>query len=99
MDSPDRASLRTTAWGLLRDLINERTGIYFDQNSLDLMIDKLSTVMSEHSVDSPTDYYYFLKYDDNAASHWQAVVNAITVRETYFSRELDQIRAFVADLM
>jgi chemotaxis protein methyltransferase CheR len=95
MDLRDPARLRTAAWTLLRDLINERTGIYFDQNILDLMIDKLSGLMSERGVDSPTDYYYFLKYDAEASGEWSNVVNAISVRETYFWREFDQIRALV----
>jgi len=95
MESRNPASSRTTAWTLLRDLVNERTGIYFDQNTLDLMIDKLSGLMSERSLDSPTDYYYFLKYDGEATGEWSNVVNAISVRETYFWREIDQIRALV----
>src|SRR6266478_412698 len=95
MESPNRARLQTTPWTLLRDLINERTGIYFDQNNLDLMIDKLSGLMTERSLDSPTDYYYFLKYDAEATGEWSSVVNAISVRETYFWREIDQIRALV----
>jgi chemotaxis protein methyltransferase CheR len=99
MDSADRARLRTTAWLLLRDLIGERTGIHFDQSNLDLMIDKLSTAMSERGVDSPTDYYYLLKYDSDADTEWAVLMNAITVRETYFSREMDQIRGFVDVLM
>src|SRR5215467_8661110 len=95
MEPVDQARLHTTPWTLLRDLINERTGIYFDQNNLDLMIDKLSGLMTERSLDSPTDYYYFLKYDAEAAGEWANLVNAISVRETYFWREADQIRAFV----
>jgi chemotaxis protein methyltransferase CheR len=95
MESGDRAGIRATAWALLRDLIHERTGIYFDQNNLDLMIDKLSTLMAERSLDSPADYYYFLKYDNESNGEWSNVLNAISVRETYFWREVDQIRALV----
>jgi chemotaxis protein methyltransferase CheR len=95
MESGDRAGTRITAWMLLRDLIHERTGIYFDQNNLDLMIDKLSTLMAERSLDSPSDYYYFLKYDDESNAEWSNLLNAISVRETYFWREIDQIRVLV----
>jgi chemotaxis protein methyltransferase CheR len=87
------------AWKLIRDLINERTGIHFDEDSLDLMINKLSDLMSERDIDSPTDYYYFLKYDGEANTEWVNLVNAITVRETYFWREMDQIQALVSVLV
>jgi len=99
MESRDAASIRTAAWILLRDLINERTGMYFDQNSLDLMVDKVSGLMTERDLDSPADYYYFLKYDGEATGEWAKVVNAISVRETYFWREIDQIRSLVEVLV
>jgi chemotaxis protein methyltransferase CheR len=41
------------------------------------------------------DYYYLLKYDPNADDEWRAVVDTISVQETFFWRELDQIRALV----
>jgi chemotaxis protein methyltransferase CheR len=98
MDSRNPVSVRITAWTLLRDLISERTGMYFDDNGLDLMMDKLSSLISERGFDSPTDYYYFLKYEGEAAGEWSNVINAISVRETYFWREIDQIHA-LADIL
>jgi chemotaxis protein methyltransferase CheR len=99
MEFADRAAFRMMAWKLIRDLINERTGIYFDENGLDLMMDKLSALMSERDIDSPTDYYYFLKYDGEANAEWSNVINAISVRETYFWREMEQIQALVGVLV
>ncbi len=81
------------AWSLVRDLIADRTGIYFDQGSLDLMTTKISDLMADVDVDSPLDYYYLLKYEAGSGGEWQKVQNAISVRETYFARERDQIRA------
>src|SRR5262245_35663803 len=95
MESGDRTSLRNTSAMLLRDLIRERTGIFFDQTSLDLMMDKISDLMAERAIDLPMDYYYFLKYDGDSSGEWSNLINAISVRETYFWREMDQIRAFV----
>ena len=95
MGPGDRPNVRNAAWMLLRDLINERTGIYFDQNSLDLMMDKIAALMAERDFDSPADYYYFLKYDGESSGEWSNLLNALSVRETYFWREIDQIRAFV----
>jgi chemotaxis protein methyltransferase CheR len=95
MESGDRTSLRIAGIMLLRDLIHERTGIYFDQANLDLMMDKVSDLMAERAMDSLTDYYYFLKYDGESSGEWSNLLNAISVRETYFWREMDQIRALV----
>jgi chemotaxis protein methyltransferase CheR len=93
------ATLRNTAVNLLRDLIHERTGVYFDQSTLDLMMDKISNLMAERGIDAITDYYYFLKYEGEASGEWSNLANAISVRETYFWREMDQIRALVEILV
>jgi chemotaxis protein methyltransferase CheR len=44
------------------------------------------------------DYYYLLKYSDDAAE-WERVMDALSVQETYFWREIDQIRAVVTELV
>jgi chemotaxis protein methyltransferase CheR len=95
VESPDRTTARHAAWTLLRDLIHERAGIYFDANNLDLMMNKISDLMAERGVDSPIDYYYLLKYEGETTGEWPNLLNAVSVRETYFWREFDQIRALV----
>jgi chemotaxis protein methyltransferase CheR len=87
----------TTA--LIRNLINERTGMFFDNGKSDLLIDKLSSRVIERGFTSYLDYYYLLKYDTAANSEWQDVMNALSVQETYFWREIDQIKALVQTLL
>lgn len=80
---------------LLRDLIHERTGLYFDNGKGDILTDKLSPLVIERGFTSLLDYYYLLKYDDAAEEEWLSVMNALSVPETYFWREMDQVRALV----
>src|SRR5215212_7915398 len=84
---------------LIRNLINERTGMFFDNGKSDLLMDKLSPLVIERGFSSYLDYYYLLKYDETARAEWQNVMNALSVQETYFWREFDQVRAFVQTLM
>ena len=65
----------------------------FDNGKSDLLIDKLSPLVIERGFNSYLDYYYLLKYDTSAPVEWQNVMNALSVQETYFWRELDQVRA------
>jgi chemotaxis protein methyltransferase CheR len=95
MEWEHRTRVRNQAFTLLRDLISERIGMYFDETNMDLMIDKISTLMTERGIDSPIDYYYLLKYDSNAENEWSNLLNIISVRETFFWREIDQVRALV----
>src|SRR4051812_26084108 len=80
---------------LLRDLIHERTGLFFDNGKGDIMTDKLSPLVIERGFTSFLDYYYLLKYDETAQDEWRNVMNALSVPETYFWREIDQVRALV----
>jgi chemotaxis protein methyltransferase CheR len=84
---------------LIRNLVNERTGMCFDNGKSDLLIDKLSPLVIERGFGSYLDYYYLLKYDASAPAEWQNVMNALSVQETYFWREIDQVRALVQTLV
>ena len=90
--------LSGSAFVLLRDLIHERTGLFYENGKSDLLTDKLSPLVIERGFSSFLDYYYLLKYDAEADSEWKRVVNALSVQETFFWREVDQIRA-VADVL
>ena len=80
---------------LLRDLIHERAGLFFDNGKGDLLKDKLSPLVIERGFTSLLDYYYLLKYDETAHDEWLNVMNALSVPETYFWREIDQVRTLV----
>lgn len=84
---------------LIRQLINERTGMFFDNGKSDLLIDKLSPLVIERGFSSYLDYYYMLKYDTSAEVEWRNVMNALSVQETYLWREFDQVRALVQTLI
>jgi chemotaxis protein methyltransferase CheR len=84
---------------LLRDLIHERAGIYFDDDQLELLMDKISQLVAERGLDSILDYYYLLKYDADADREWKNLIDTLSVRETFFWREVDQIRTLAEVLV
>lgn len=91
----DSLGLQGGAAALIRDLIHERTGLYYDNGRMDSMIDRLAPLVSARGFASFLDYYYLLKYDQTAAGEWLHVVDALSVQETYFWREIDQLKAIV----
>jgi chemotaxis protein methyltransferase CheR len=82
-------------FGILRDLIHERLGIYYDDGKQRLLADKLSAHVAERGFKSFLDYYYLLKYGPGAEEEWPYVIDALSVPETYFWREIGQIRFLV----
>jgi chemotaxis protein methyltransferase CheR len=94
----DTLGLSDASFKLLRDLIHERTGLLYENGRSDLLLDKLSPLVIERGFRSFLDYYYLLKYDSEAGEEWKRVMDALSVQETFFWREVDQIRA-VADVL
>jgi chemotaxis protein methyltransferase CheR len=64
-----------------------------------MLTDKLYPRLIEHGFDSFLDYYYLLKYDSAASEEWSHLMDALSVPETYFWRESDQIEALVNVLL
>lgn len=80
---------------LLRELVQERTGMLYDNQKESLLLEKLSPLVIDRGFQSFLDYYYLLKYDTAAVDEWTKVMDAISVQETFFYREMDQVRALV----
>src|SRR5689334_18038342 len=78
-------------YALLRDLIVERTGILFDLPKRGMLADKLSELVAQNGLTSFLDYYYLLRYDDAAERHWTMLMDRLSVPETYFWRQAEQI--------
>ena len=92
----DALGVPVTGLPVLRDLIHERTGVFFDADRTELLAERLAPLVVARGFRSFLDLYYLLKYDEAAAADaWRQVMDALSVPETYFWREMDQVRAIV----
>lgn len=91
----DSLGIRSTGLELLRDLVHERGGLYYDASRLDTMADRIAPLVAGRRFTSFLDYFYYLKYDGSATAEWPLVFDALSVPETYFWREVDQMKAAV----
>jgi chemotaxis protein methyltransferase CheR len=92
----DSLGLHRGALTLVRDLVHERTGLYYDETRIDSLADRLGPLVAARGFGSFLDYYYLLKYDEQVAEEWGRVLDALSVPETYFWREVDQLQAIVS---
>ena len=95
----DSLGLHGTTATLLRDLVHERLGLRYEENRLDMLADRLAPRVPARGFDAFLDYYYFLKYDPAAGEEWHHVMDALSVPETYFWREVDQMQAVVTRIV
>jgi len=80
---------------ILRDLIRDRIGVSFEDEKRELLASKLSDRVRALGFQTFLDYYYLLKYGPSADAEWDQLTDALSVQETYFWREFDQVRALV----
>jgi chemotaxis protein methyltransferase CheR len=80
---------------LLRDVIHERLGVWFEEDKRDLLAGKLADRVSARRLRSFLEYFFLLKYGQGADDEWPHLTDALSVQETYFWREFEQIRALV----
>ena len=95
----DDLGISTAALPLLRDLIHERAGLLYTDDRLDLLLDRLVPLVLEAGFNALLDYYYLLKYDPKAEVEWPRLMDALAVPESYFWREIDQLRAVVSSVV
>jgi chemotaxis protein methyltransferase CheR len=98
--TPENLGLADTGLSLLRDLVHERTGLFYENGRCETLAERLAPLVIARGFRSFLDFYYLLKYDEReAAAEWRRVVDALSVQETYFWREIDQIRGMACRLL
>ncbi|MDP3022377.1 MAG: CheR family methyltransferase [Sulfuricurvum sp.] len=84
----------------MTDYIYRKAGIYLE---LDKHFDKLSKYIETRckaiGADSFRKYFYTLRFDDKDGAEFQALMNGMTVNETYFYREKEQFEVLVERIL
>jgi chemotaxis protein methyltransferase CheR len=96
---PNSIDLPIGVFVLLRDLIRERIGVSYDDDKRDLLASRLTDHVKELGIPSFLDYYYRLRYGPQAEADWLKLTDLLSVQETYFWREIEQIRVLVDHLL
>ncbi|MDH5203182.1 MAG: protein-glutamate O-methyltransferase CheR [Nitrospirota bacterium] len=84
---------------LLRDLIRDYCGIFFNDDSRYLLEKRLSRRVKNHHLSSFRDYYRFLLYDKSRDEELASIMDILTVNETYFFREQGQLKTFSEEIL
>lgn len=98
-DSEPEVPLREAEFRLLRDLIRENCGIFFDDGSKFILERRLSRRLKLHQLTDFRDYYRLLLYDKNRDEEFASAIDLLTVNETFFFREQNQLKAFSEEIL
>jgi chemotaxis protein methyltransferase CheR len=84
---------------LIRDIIKDYCGLYFDDCSRYLLEKRLSRRIRNHHLSDFREYYRFIRYDKRSEEELAEIMDVLTVNETYFFREQNQLRAFSEEIL
>ncbi len=98
-DQEESLPLSEDVFRLIRDIIRDYCGLYFDDGSRYLIEKRLARRVRNHHFNDFRDYYRFIRYDRNSEEELCAIVDVLTVNETYFFREQNQLRAFSDEIL
>lgn len=84
---------------LVRDLIYNHCGLFFDNDSKYLLEKRLARRLPLHQLKGYRDYYHLLRYDRKKDQELSDIMDVLTTNETYFFREAFQLKAFTDEIL
>ncbi len=85
-------------FGMIRDFIHEKSGIFFAENKMYLLKNRLIKRMGELGIKSYRDYFYHVKYDISLVE-FKELMNQVTTNETSFFRNEPQLLSFSEEVL
>jgi chemotaxis protein methyltransferase CheR len=83
---------------MIRDFIHEKSGIYFAENKMYLVKNRLTKRMLELGIKNIRDYFYHVKYDVSL-KEFNELMNLVTTNETSFFRNEPQLLSFSEEVL
>ena len=91
--------LETDVFRLIRDFIRDFCGIFFDDDSRYLLEKRLSRRVRTLHFNTFREYYRYLLYHRNRDEELASIIDILTVNETYFFREQNQLKTFSEEIL
>lgn len=84
---------------LLRDIVRERFGLYYDDQKQFLLLSRLQTRLVKRSMSSYADYVKFLRFGAEREEEFRELASVLSNNETYFFRERAQLKALCGTIL
>jgi len=95
----DDIRLDLAEFRLLRELFNEHAGIVFNPDSRLVLERRLRDRLAALGLSSFGEYYQLLRYEERGRAELDEAIDLVTINETYFLREVYQLRAYKDEIL
>lgn len=93
------AATKDAQYRMLCDLVRDHCGLHFGEDARFLVEKRLARRMEATGAQSAAAYLYELRRGAQSGSELMSLVDELTTNETYFFRELGQLRALVDEIL
>lgn len=90
--------LKKEEFDLFRDFLHEKSGMYFADNKMYLIKNRLAKRIQELGIKSYKDYFYRVKYDVTM-KEFNYLMDLVTTNETSFFRNPPQLKSFSEEVL
>jgi chemotaxis protein methyltransferase CheR len=90
----DVAKITASEFEALSEFIYRKTGIRFEYKKLYFLSKRIGKRMEELGIDTVSDYIRNLRFSDPKNAEFQKLTDMLTINETYFFRDFNQLQAF-----
>ncbi len=99
MDNLDKGlEMSMEEFRMIRDYIHEKSGIYFAENKMYVIQNRLARRLAELDIKTVRDYFYHVKYD-TTRKEFNHLIDLITTNETSFFRNEPQLTSFAQEVL
>ena len=91
--------ITTEEFRLIRDHIHRYCGLYYSDQDQYLLESRLTPRLQHLGLKSFREYYFYLRFHRHQELELENCIDVLTTNETYFFREMQQLRAFTDEIM
>jgi chemotaxis protein methyltransferase CheR len=95
----DKKTMSPEVFKQVRDFIYEKCGMFFGDNKVYLLEDRLSRRLAHLNFSTYEEYLYYLRYDARRTEEIKNLYDSITTNETSFFRDMQQLDGFIDDVL
>lgn len=83
---------------MIRDFVHDKSGMFFAENKMYLVKNRLIKRMAELDIKTYKDYFFHVKYD-TSMKEFNELMNLLTTNETSFFRNEPQLVSFLSEVL
>lgn len=96
---PEPHSLSDAEYRIFTDLVRDRCGLHFDQNTRFIVEKRVARLIQDSEHASVASYLFQLRSGPASEDEMASVIDLLTTNETYFFRERAQLEALVHEII